>query len=258
MGVGVVSAETIPAFQDKRSDQAVFLLFDELGVTRNDCSSTVGIRFPDSILYCGKLPKRENDENHAALKTSMDKAMTPFATHANPWVEKKKSLKRTYLVDTMPVTALLKFKNRQIVVAYPLQIDTCEGQGYPTELIDRYMETWDQPNEERKVVVREKTDIPYAGPGHIEDAVLIEESKVHPEYPLEARKNRRQGLVLLGAVIDDEGNVADICLYKVSPMGYEFGKSAIQAAARWRYEPATRDGEPVDVYFSIKVDYTIH
>ncbi len=25
-----------------------------------------------------------------------------------------------------------------------------------------------------------------------------------------------------------------------------------------RYEPATRDGEPIDVYFTVIVDYTLH
>jgi len=37
------------------------------------------------------------------------------------------------------------------------------------------------------------------------------------------------------------------------PGGFGFGRAAIEAVRQWRYRPATRDGEPIDVYFTIIV-----
>jgi hypothetical protein len=36
-----------------------------------------------------------------------------------------------------------------------------------------------------------------------------------------------------------------------------FIDSAIAAISHWRYRPATQDGKPVDVYFTIRVDFEL-
>ena len=39
-------------------------------------------------------------------------------------------------------------------------------------------------------------------------------------------------------------------------MGFE--DAALAAVKQWRYEPATQNGRPVDVYFTVVVDFTLH
>lgn len=35
-----------------------------------------------------------------------------------------------------------------------------------------------------------------------------------------------------------------------------FEEEAIKAVRKWRYEPGTRDGQPVDVFFTVLIDFT--
>jgi len=45
---------------------------------------------------------------------------------------------------------------------------------------------------------------------------------------------------------------------KSEPEGYEpFVKSAAEAMRHWRYEPATLDGKPVDVYFTVRIEFKL-
>jgi TonB family protein len=88
--------------------------------------------------------------------------------------------------------------------------------------------------------------------------VLIPETKVSPAYPEEARKNGIRGTVILQAIVDHTGTVTDVEVIKSEPDGYEpFIKSAIDSVRQWRYEPAKRDGEPVDVYFSMRIQFAL-
>jgi len=78
-------------------------------------------------------------------------------------------------------------------------------------------------------------------------------------YPQSALKsvNRRNGRVVLSAHIEKDGTVGDIRV--LSPAGGDCGfeESAIASVKTWRYEPATRNGEPIDVDFTIVVDFTM-
>jgi TonB family protein len=88
--------------------------------------------------------------------------------------------------------------------------------------------------------------------------VLIPETKVSPGYPEEARKNGIRGRVILQAIVDRAGTVSDVEVLNSEPEDYQpFIESAIDAVQQWRYEPATRDGEPVDVYFTLKIQFAL-
>ncbi|HVS64557.1 MAG TPA: energy transducer TonB [Thermoanaerobaculia bacterium] len=76
-----------------------------------------------------------------------------------------------------------------------------------------------------------------------------------PLYTEEARQGRIQGVVLLHAVIDAEGNVASIDVLKGLPLG--LAESAVETVKTWRYEPARRDGVPVPVYFTLTVSFSL-
>ena len=83
-------------------------------------------------------------------------------------------------------------------------------------------------------------------------------SKVQPTYPLEARRTRLSGKVVLQAVIDRHGDVTEVTALRSDPPDYEpFVRAAIEAVRRWRYEPARRGGVEVDAYFTVVVEFTL-
>jgi periplasmic protein TonB len=83
--------------------------------------------------------------------------------------------------------------------------------------------------------------------------------KVHtpkPQYTELARRARIQGLVIVQAVIDKRGQVVDAEVLRGLPMGLD--QAAVDAVRRWRFEPATLNGKPVDVYYSLSVTFTLN
>lgn len=76
-----------------------------------------------------------------------------------------------------------------------------------------------------------------------------------PRYTEDARRAGVEGVVILETVVDEEGNVRDVRILKGLPYG--LGESAIDTVKTWRYEPALRDGEPVAVYFTFTINFSI-
>lgn len=87
--------------------------------------------------------------------------------------------------------------------------------------------------------------------------VLIQESKVAPVYPELARKSRLPGSVILQAIILRDGSVGAITVLRSTPPGVGFEDAAIEAVRQWRYEPATQFGVPVEVYFTVLVNFEL-
>ena len=96
-----------------------------------------------------------------------------------------------------------------------------------------------------------------AGVGGATFPVRIEESYVKPDYPELARIARIEGNVVLQAVIDCHGTVDDVEVLRCTRPAFGFEEAAITAVQQWRYEPATQDGRPVSVYFTILVDFSL-
>jgi TonB family protein len=76
-----------------------------------------------------------------------------------------------------------------------------------------------------------------------------------PEYTEIARKTRTQGRVTLQVILDKEGRVGDLKVLAALPMGLT--ERAVEAVRTWRYEPATLDGRPVEVYMTITITFTL-
>jgi protein TonB len=82
--------------------------------------------------------------------------------------------------------------------------------------------------------------------------------KIHapePRYPELARRNRVEGQVLLQAVIDREGRVKRVRVLQPQPMG--LSEAAVAAVEQWRFEPATLQGKPVEVYLSLMITFSL-
>ena len=87
--------------------------------------------------------------------------------------------------------------------------------------------------------------------------VIIESSKVRPEYPELARLARLEGAVVLRVVVHADGTVGDVRLEHCNRPGVGFEKAAIAAVRLWRFEAATRDGQPVDAYLEIEETFEL-
>lgn len=80
-------------------------------------------------------------------------------------------------------------------------------------------------------------------------------NKVDPEYTEVARRARVQGIVILEAIIDKQGNVDNVKVIRGLPMG--LSESAVQAVKRWKFRPGTMNGRPVDVIFNLTVNFRL-
>lgn len=94
-----------------------------------------------------------------------------------------------------------------------------------------------------------------AGVGGVSEPQLLE--KVEPEYPELARRARIQGRVILRAVIKKDGSVSEVEVLKVPAGNLGFSDAAVSAVKQWRYKPALQSGRPVDVYFTVVVNFTL-
>ena len=74
------------------------------------------------------------------------------------------------------------------------------------------------------------------------------------EYPESARIAKAEGDVILELIIDEKGRVKNPTVWKSS--GYpDLDKSAQDAIAQWIFQPATLEGKPVAVYFTITIRF---
>jgi TonB family protein len=78
--------------------------------------------------------------------------------------------------------------------------------------------------------------------------------KVDPVYPEAARKAGIQGVVLLEATTDEQGNVVKVRVQKSIP---ELDQAAIEALRQWKYEPFIIEGKPKGVVFTVTVRFAL-
>lgn len=84
-------------------------------------------------------------------------------------------------------------------------------------------------------------------------------SMVHappPRYPRESRRQREQGTVILRILLDTDGGVAEIGIARSS--GHRrLDQAALDAVKKWRWQPAIRQGVPVQVRGSVEIPFVI-
>jgi TonB family protein len=77
-----------------------------------------------------------------------------------------------------------------------------------------------------------------------------------PKYPKDARNVGHQGTSILSLVVGKDGRPHDIAILR--PLDPELDDCAIAAVAKWRYQPALRDGEPVEVIGHARVRFRLY
>ena len=76
--------------------------------------------------------------------------------------------------------------------------------------------------------------------------------RIEPTYPPLARQARIQGVVVLPAMIDKDGNLQNLQLVSGHPM---LAPAAIDAVKHWRYKPFLLNGQPVEVETTVTVNF---
>lgn len=79
-------------------------------------------------------------------------------------------------------------------------------------------------------------------------------NKVQPQYPDDAKQARIQGLVVLQAEIDRNGDVKELTLVSGHPM---LAPAAIEAVKQWKYKPYLLNGQPIAVETQISVNFQL-
>ncbi len=77
-----------------------------------------------------------------------------------------------------------------------------------------------------------------------------------PEYTEEARNAKTQGTCVLGLIVDDQGRPRNIRV--IHSLGFGLDAKAIDAVKQWRFQPATKDGQPVNVQISVEVEFRLN
>lgn len=78
---------------------------------------------------------------------------------------------------------------------------------------------------------------------------------VNPQYPDLARRARLEGVVILEATIDTEGNVVDLSVLRGLGLGLD--QAAIDAVSQWKYRPTYYNGRPVPVLMTVTVQFQL-
>jgi TonB family protein len=77
-----------------------------------------------------------------------------------------------------------------------------------------------------------------------------------PEYTEQARMAKTQGTCILWLIVDDQGHPRDIRVVRGLGMGLD--AKAIEAVKQWKFQPAMKDGRPVNVQISVEVGFKLY
>lgn len=80
-------------------------------------------------------------------------------------------------------------------------------------------------------------------------------SATAPVYPPLARSARVEGVVILEAVIAEDGSVRDVRPLRSIPL---LDQAAVEAVMRWRFTPTLLNGQPIAVVMTVTVDFRLN
>jgi TonB family protein len=77
-----------------------------------------------------------------------------------------------------------------------------------------------------------------------------------PEFSEQARSAKYQGFAVLSIFVDKTGETRELRI--VRPLGMGLDQKAVEAVAKWRFKPATKDGDPIDMNIAVEVDFHLY
>lgn len=90
-------------------------------------------------------------------------------------------------------------------------------------------------------------------PGAGELTAPVATRKVDPAYPAEAQRDLVEGTVTLYAVIHKDGSVGEVKVLR--GVDERLDQNACRALLGWRFRPATRDGNPVELEAVVQIPF---
>ncbi len=89
------------------------------------------------------------------------------------------------------------------------------------------------------------------------DELPVALNEVKPEYPPLAKKAGIEGVVWIKALVDKKGKVRDVIILKPSGSSAGFEEVAKEAAYKIKYKPAISNNQPVAVWVTYPVRFTL-
>ena len=93
----------------------------------------------------------------------------------------------------------------------------------------------------------------YPGQSGVVAPALIFEREA--EFSDEARRNKYQGICVVGLIVDTHGNPQNVHIIRALGMGLD--EKAIEAIRQYRFKPGTKDGKPAPVAIAVRVDFRL-
>jgi TonB family protein len=206
-------------------------LLSHLGAKEAPCPPEAKSLTLSRFLVCGQLQvdqvKTAKEIDRALVRR---KELGVAAHPTTKWSNAGHSRSRYYVVEGSVFGVTYDWSSSAIVVSYPRPFRRCETS-----------------RAELQTAVDACTQ---AHPKKVAGS--------HPEYPESARLSKIDGHVELGVIIDVDGLIRDACALKGTGDGaFGFEQTSIEALGTWRYEPARRDGQPVECTMIITTDFTV-
>ena len=85
------------------------------------------------------------------------------------------------------------------------------------------------------------------------DRMPAPKKQTAPVYPKALLDKKITGVVVVGFIIDEKGNVADA--WAVESPDPAFSKAAIDCVKQWKFTPALKGGKPVKVNMSVDLNF---
>ncbi len=103
----------------------------------------------------------------------------------------------------------------------------------------------------------EPPPVPVRGPLQVGGEVMapVRISGPDPRYPEIARRARIEGTVVVEAIVNKQGLVEQAKVAR--GLGWGLDEAAVNAIQQWRFDPATLGGEPVDVFYLLRVNFSV-
>ncbi len=81
-------------------------------------------------------------------------------------------------------------------------------------------------------------------------------TKSDPEYPMNARRLRVEGTVLLNVLVGTDGRVREVKVLEADG-GKLLSPAAVEAVRKWTFSPATRGGRPVECWHKVPIRFAL-
>jgi protein TonB len=99
------------------------------------------------------------------------------------------------------------------------------------------------------------------GLGNIFDLAALDQRpearvRINPVYPFEMRRSGLRGDVIVGFIVDSEGNVRDPYIVRSSNPGFE--QAAIDAVLKWKFRPGKKGGANVSTRVQQPLAFTLN